>query len=66
MKHTEHLTQREIDWAYEKWCEGYRLDQIADALYCNVRTISRAFRKHGCVRIRPVLKCPEHILGVRE
>lgn len=27
------LTSKEIEWAYQKWCEGYTQQQIADALF---------------------------------
>ena len=27
------LTHKEIEWAYQKWCEGYTQQQIADALF---------------------------------
>lgn len=27
------LTPKEIKWAYQKWCEGYTQQQIADALF---------------------------------
>lgn len=48
------LTDKEIEWAYEQWCNGMTLLQIADALYVNERTVRRAF--NGRPRIRPVLK----------
>lgn len=35
------LNQKQIEWAWEKWCEGYTLSQIADALYVNLSTICR-------------------------
>jgi DNA-directed RNA polymerase specialized sigma24 family protein len=41
------------EWAYTKWCEGYTLQQIAEALNCSHRTIQRAIG--GRPRIRPIL-----------
>jgi hypothetical protein len=51
------LSQKQKFWAYEKWCEGYTLMQIADALDVCEKTIRRAI--HGRPRIRPILKYPE-------
>lgn len=48
------LTRAQIEWAYTKWCEGYTLLQIADALYVGEKTIRRALM--GRPKIRPVLK----------
>ena len=47
------LSQKQKSWAYEKWCEGYTLMQIADALDVCEKTIRRAI--HGRPRIRPIL-----------
>lgn len=47
------LGEEEKAWAYEKWCEGYTQQQIADALYVERRTLTNAFR--GKQRIRPKL-----------
>lgn len=51
------LDSKEKEWAYQKWCEGYTLYQIADALNVCTKTISRAI--NGKDRIRPVLVYPE-------
>lgn len=53
------LTNKERAWAYEMWCVGYTLVQIAEALGVSDMTIKRSFKQHGLVRIRPVLKLPE-------
>lgn len=53
----EALTFRQKEWAYEKWCEGYTLEQIAGALYVCPKTIRRAI--NGRPRIRPILKYEE-------
>lgn len=49
------LTPAQIEWAYEKWCLGYTLAQIAEALEVSSRTVSREFEKLGRPRIRPKL-----------
>lgn len=49
------LTQAQVEWAYEKWCLGYTLAQIAEALDVSSRTVSREFEKMGRPRIRPKL-----------
>ena len=51
---TKVLTAKQSEWAYEKWCEGYTQEQIADALFVCSKTIRRAI--HGRPRIRPILK----------
>ena len=51
------MTKRQIEWAYTKWCEGYTITQIANALYVSNRTVSRMFE--GRPRIRPILKYEE-------
>lgn len=47
------LTDDEIKWAYERWCEGHTQKQIADALYVCPMTVHNALRDKR--RIRPVL-----------
>ena len=49
----EMLSHKEKEWAYTKWCEGYRQTDIAEALNCSYKTIQRAV--HGRPRIRPTL-----------
>lgn len=49
------LTTERIEWAYEKWCLGYTLAQIAEALNVSSRTVSREFETLGRPRIRPKL-----------
>lgn len=47
------LTPEQVEWAYEKWCAGYRLQEIAAALYVHTSTIS-AYLK-GRKPVRPPL-----------
>lgn len=35
------LTHKEIEWAYQKWCEGYTQQQIADALFAKKQFAER-------------------------
>ena len=56
------LTPKQIRWGYEKWCEGYTLIQIGDALNVCEKTVKRAFKRNGLVRIRPVLVAPKEII----
>lgn len=54
------LSEDEINWAYEKWCEGYTRKQIADALYVCCNTLDAALKgkpkkKNG---VRPKLVYP--------
>ena len=61
---TQHvLSQKQISWAYEKYCEGYTLEQISDALYVCGMTLRRAFKRNGLTRVRPVLVAPDDIRG---
>jgi DNA-binding transcriptional regulator LsrR (DeoR family) len=47
------LTDDEIKWAYEKWCDGYTQQQIADALYVSRVTVYNYLKDKQ--RIRPAL-----------
>ena len=38
------LSQAQIDWAYDKWCAGYSLKEIASKLYVSEATVSRYLR----------------------
>lgn len=58
------LRPKEIEWAYEKWCEGYTLQQISDALYVCPKTVHRAFK--GRERHRPDLVYPDLLEGVQK
>lgn len=49
------LAPAQVEWAYEKWCLGYTLAQIAEALNVSSRTVSREFEILGRPRIRPKL-----------
>ena len=49
------LTHAQCEWAYEKWCEGYTMEEIADCFQCSPRTISRT-AIHGRPKIKKLLK----------
>lgn len=49
------LSEDEIAWAYEKWCEGYTHQQIAEALYVDRRTIGKALKGKTRILKRPKL-----------
>lgn len=48
------LNQKKKEWAYQKWCEGFRQLDIAMALGVSEKTIQRTIS--GKPRIRPVLR----------
>lgn len=57
------MNRKQTYWAYEKWCEGYTLSQIAESLFVDDRTISRRFKSLNLTtRIRPILTCPDEVL----
>ena len=47
------LTKEDEEWAYQKWCEGYTQQQIAEALYVCEKTVQRSLKNKP--RIRPIL-----------
>lgn len=51
------LTKAQSAWAYKKWCIGYSVREIADALYVSESTVYRSFC--GKKRIRPPLEPPK-------
>lgn len=51
------LSLKQKRWAYEKWCEGRTMYEIADALNVCYKTVQRAI--NGKTRIKPVLEYKE-------
>ena len=47
------LSHKDKEWAYEKWCEGYTIVEVAAAMNVSSKTVTRAI--HGRPRIKPVL-----------
>ena len=44
------LSERQVEWAFERYCEGHSLRRIAEALYCSHRSVSREFQRRGLKR----------------
>lgn len=55
------MTTKEIDWAAEKWCEGYTHREIAKALCASAASVSFYLRKRNLSR-KPHLKKPDEPL----
>ena len=53
------LSTKKVFWAHRKWCDGYTLEKIADALHCNVRTLQREFKRYGLHKVSIPLKYEE-------
>lgn len=53
------MTNKKIKWAYQKWCEGFSVREISDALDVDMATVYKTFKKRGLVRIRIPLKYEE-------
>lgn len=51
------LSQAQISWAYDKWCAGYSLKEIASKLYVSESTVSRCLR--GRKKAMPPLESPK-------
>ena len=49
------LDKTQTDWAYEKHCEGYTFQEIADALFVNVSTIRDEFKRNNLKKKLPPL-----------
>lgn len=41
------LSYQQVQWAYQKWCDGYSQESIAGALFCSAKTIRRSFKYYG-------------------
>lgn len=48
------LGQEEIDWAYQKWCEGYTQREIGAALYVSTETVNKYLIRKG-PKVKPPL-----------
>ena len=59
------LTAEAVDWAYEKWLEGFTMEAIDKVLGCGHATLSFRFAQCGYTRERPPLRIPKG-LRVRE
>lgn len=54
----ETLSEAEITWAYRRWCEGYSLPEIGQALFIHPSTVKAAFVRRNLVRQRKTLVYP--------
>lgn len=61
----ERLTDEIIDWAYEKWLDGYSISEIARAIGCSDTGLDDRFKKAGYTREKPPLRIPKG-MKVRE
>lgn len=54
------MTNAQIEWAWDKWNEGYTLQNIADVLGKNSRTVQRRMSElqdeRGCRRCKQRVK----------
>ncbi len=48
--HPEALNEKQLAWAYRKWCEGHGLRQIATALFIHPDSLSRTFKRKNLER----------------
>lgn len=55
------LGDDEIAWAYDKWCEGYTHQEIADALFVDRRTVGTALKGRRRIRKKTRLVYPGKI-----
>lgn len=47
-----------IEWAYEKWLEGYSLQEVADSLHVSRSRLDDQLKKMGYQKIKPPLRPP--------
>lgn len=54
------LTSVQIKWAYDEWCRGCRIEDIATVLNVSRRTIYTEFGRRGWERQIPVTSVTSH------
>lgn len=59
------LTNEAVDWAYEKWLDGYTVFEIAKALDCSDSALHDRFARAGFTKEKPPLRVPKDMI-VRE
>lgn len=59
--HVVALSDRALDWAYEKWLDGYTVEEIAKAIGISQSNLSDRFKKAGYTKIKPPLKPPKDL-----
>ena len=59
------LTDEVVEWAYDKWLDGYSVLAIAKAIGCTDMTLTARFDRAGYMREKPPLRVPQG-MKVRE
>lgn len=54
------LTSVQVKWAYDEWCRGCRIEDIAAVLNVSRRTIYTEFDRRGLERQIPVPSVTSH------
>ena len=49
------LGQEELDWAYQKWCEGYTQKEIGAALYVSTEAVNKYLARYKGPKVKPPL-----------
>ena len=55
------LTDEAVEWAYEKWLEGFSKVEIARALGCTEKTLCNRFAIGGFIKQKPPLRLPKDL-----
>lgn len=55
----DRLTDEIVEWAYEKWLEGFSKVEIAKVLECTEKTLSNRFAIGGYTKKKPPLRLPK-------
>jgi hypothetical protein len=55
------LAENQIEWAYEKWLDGFQISEIARALQINGKELCYMFQFRGMKRELPPLNVPEPV-----
>ena len=60
------LTEQAIDWAYEKWLDGYSKQEITKALGISYYRLLAEMDARGLERVLPPLKKPDFAVWEEE
>lgn len=55
------LSEQVLEWAYEKWLDGYSLQEVADALNVTREGLDKQLKVKGYVKLKPPLKPPKDL-----
>ena len=55
----DRLTDEVVEWAYDKWLDGYSVLSIAKAIGCNEMSLIARFERAGYTREKPPLRVPQ-------